>query len=400
MSARPVLEGVRVVDVSWVGTGPFAAMQMGFMGAEVIKVESSTRPDSSRGGFFRPCPDVESSPNFNTMNLGKYGVRLNLKKPEGVEVLMQMISVSDIFLENFQPGAAERLGLSYQELRKRRPDIIMLSCSTMGRGGPESEYPGFANVFASLSGLGYLTGYPDASPSTLYDSVDMRVGATLCFAAMAALFHRRHTGRGQHVDIAATEAIAALIGHKFLDYTMNGRVPVRQGNRHSFLAPHNVYPCKGLDRWVSIAVGGEEEWLALRQATGHLERAVDPRFLDMYMRWQHQEALDELLGQWTSQHVPLEVMELLQGAGVAAMPSFNSEDLAKDPHLASRGAFVETRHPKIGAMKEVGPSWRFSESPSVIRPAPHLYGEHNDHVLGGVLGLSGRQRLADLGVFE
>ena len=205
------------------------------------------------------------------------------------------------------------------------------------------------------------------------------------------------------MDVAATEAIAALVGHKWLDYTMNGRNPMRQGNRHAFYAPHNVYPCKGKDKWVSIAVGNEEEWQALCQGSGHQEWAQDARFVDMHARWQHQEALDELIGQWTRLHTPREVMELLQAAGVAATPSWKSDDLAKDPHLRERGAFVETRHSKAGDMLEVGPSWRFSHSPMAVRLwAPHFYGEHNDYFFGEVLGLSvkERERLAEAGVFE
>jgi benzylsuccinate CoA-transferase BbsF subunit len=216
------------------------------------------------------------------------------------------------------------------------------------------------------------------------------VGTTSAFAILAALHHRARTGKGQHIDLSSTEAVAALIGHVFMDYRMNGRVQTRAGNRDHLMAPHNCYRCRGDNNWVTIAVACDEEWHALRQLVGD-SRLEDERFADAASRRQNQEALDQLIGEWTSRRSQEEVTQTLQNAGVAAMPVLDGPALVQDPHLRARGVLQSLDHPAIGERLTVGPPWRFSRTPAQIsRPGP-LLGQHNRYVLGELLGMSGEE---------
>jgi benzylsuccinate CoA-transferase BbsF subunit len=384
--ARPALEGVRILDFTSLLAGPIAPMFLGLLGAEVIKVESRTRLD----GLRRPpyaYEDPNSSPVFNSLNLNKLCVQLNLKEPAARELALRLVSVSDAVVENMRPGVMERLGLGYGRLRQANPGIVMVSGSKGGQAGPESAYPGYAPVFNSLSGLGHLTGYPDAPPSELRDSIDARVGATSAFAVLTGLFHRRRTGEGGHIDLSANEALTMFSGEALMDYAMNGRVQHRRGNREPGMAPHGCYRCQGDDAWLTIAVENETEWQALCRAAGREDWASNPRFADQLLRGKNQDALDELVQEWTAKHTPEEAARILQAAGVAAAPSMSSRDLSQDPHLKARGVWQEIEHPVLGAQTVQGPPWKLSETPPTIRSAAPVIGQHNHHVLVELLGV-------------
>jgi benzylsuccinate CoA-transferase BbsF subunit len=241
-----------------------------------------------------------------------------------------------------------------------------------------------------LGGHSHISGCPKGPPSPLSGAVDLRVGTTSTFAILAALYYRERTGKGQHIDLSSAEAVAALIGHTFMDYSMNGRVPTRAGNHDQIMAPHNCYPCLGEDNWVTIAVAGEQEWEALRRVVAD-SRLEDERFADAYSRWQNQEALDQFIGEWTSGHSPEEVTQTLQKVGVAAMPILDGPALVRDAQFRERGILERLQHPAIGERLTVGPPWKFSRTPAAVRrPAP-LLGEHNQYVLGELLGMSSEE---------
>ena len=381
----PALAGVRVLDFTSILAGPFPTLLLGFLGAQVIKVESRAQVDGARRPPYA-YDDPESSPVFNTLNLNKLGVQLNLKQPRAIQLALRLASVSDAVVENMRPGVMKRLGLGYQEFRAANPDIIMVSISAAGAAGPESQYPGYAPVFNALSGMGHLTGYPDAPPTELRDSIDSRVGATTAFALLSALFHRRRTGQGQFIDLSSKEAITAFGVEALMEYMMNGRVAHRQGNREPGLAPHGCYRCRGEDSWVTIAVGDDSQWRALCQATGRLKWLDDPRFADQYQRSRHQNALGQLLEEWTQGHTTEEVVELLQAAGVAAAASASSQDLATDPHLRAAGAWRTVEHPVMGSQTVLAPPWKFSATPATIHSAAPLIGQHNHQVFVELLG--------------
>jgi benzylsuccinate CoA-transferase BbsF subunit len=385
------LEGIRVIEISVGQVGPMACELLAFFGAEVIRIESLRKVDvtrTQRDPITQAPKGLDQVPQFNNINLNKLGIRLNMGMPEGVGLAKRLIETSDVLVENFSAGAIDRLGLGYGVVREIKPDIIMASASGSGSSGPEAGMMGFAPIFVYLSGLAEMGGYPDGPPFEGRTSADAINSYTLFFAIMAALWHRQRTGQGQYIDYSSREGLACIIGDSIMDYTMNGRAQSRNGNLDDIMAPHNCYRCRGDDRWVSIAVSSQEEWLALCRAVGHPEWAEEGKFSDAPSRWQNQEELDRLLEAWTLGHTSYEVMDILQKVGVAAVPSFTAEDLYTDPHLAERGLFEVVEHPALGATPVLGCPWSLSASPARIRrPAP-LFGEHNDYVFGELLGLS------------
>jgi len=387
---RFALEGIRVADFSWVWAGPYATMLLAYMGAEVIKIESAKRIDTSRMGSMttgQAFSGWESSSVFNNLNLNKLGVALDLSHPKGVELAKEIVHISDVVAQNMRPGVMDRLGLGYEALVQIKPDIIMLSSSAYGATGPYREYSGYAPHFAAVSGLSYMTGYPDGEPGSLTGSTDIRSATTSAFAILAALNFRQRTGQGQHIDLSSPETLSVLIGDTFMDYTMNQRLPLRSGNRDAFMAPHNCYRCKGEDKWVSIAVATDEEWRALCQAMGNPEWTGDELFSDSYSRWQNQEHLDRLIEEWTINYSHYEVMERLQASGIAAMPSLSAEELFSDPHLKEREFATEVNHSVLGKQVVLNPPWKLSETPARIERAGPLLGEHNEYVFGELLGM-------------
>jgi len=347
------LAGVRVLEFTNLLAGPFPTLLLGFLCAEIIKVESRAKLDAARRPPYA-YDDPDGSPVFNSVNLNKLSVQLNLKEPPAVELACSLVALSDVVVENMRPGVMERLGLGYQRLKQINPGIVMASISSGGSVGPESGYPGYAPAFNALSGLGHLTGYPDGPPGELHDSIDARVGATAAFAILAALVHRLRTGRGQFVDLSSREAITMFGAEALMDYTMNGRVQLCRGNREVGLAPHGCYRCKGEDAWVTIAVESEEEWRALCQATGHPDWATTARFADSLLRCENQDILDRRISGWTAQHTPDDAAQILQKAGVPAAPSMNSRALAEDHHLKGRGVWQEIHSPVMGTQHVTG----------------------------------------------
>ncbi len=394
------LDGVRVADFCWLWAGAYATDLLAFLGAEVIKIESMARVDPSRqmtltiGQAFE---GVNSSPVFNSINLNKLSVTLNLKKPEAIGLVKRIVEVSDVVTENMRPGVMDKLGLSYEELKKVRSDIIMLSSSAFGSEGPLKRYGGYAPSFAAYSGLTHLTGYSDGPPNPMTGSTDLMSAATSAFAIMAALVHKQETGRGQFIDLSSVESLAVFTGDAVMEYVMNGRVQGRNGNRDRIMAPHNCYRCRGEDKWVSIAVSTDEEWRALCGVAGNPDWAADERFSDAYSRWKNQEELDRLVTEWSIKHTHYEITEKLQAVGVAAMPSLSNEEIFSDPHFKARGLATEVNHSAMGKQVVLGPPWKLSETPAKVTGPSPLIGEHNEYVFGELLGMSSKEiaRLVD-----
>ena len=388
---KDALKGIRIADFSWVWAGPLTTMLLAFMGAEVIKIESRKRLDQMRQGSITTgdsFSDFNASPIFNNANLNKKSVTLDLSRPEGTELARRIVALSDLTIENMRPGVMDKLGLGYKDLVKVKPDIIMLSASGFGSSGPYREYAGYAPIFAAFGGLAYLTGYEDGEPNTMSGVMDLRVGTVSAFALLAALIHRQKTGEGQYIDLSSSECISALVGPQLMEYTMNKRSPFRSGNQDSIMAPHNCYRCKGIDKWISIAVATDEEWNALCRAMGNPAWTRDEAFADIYSRWKNRTKLDEFIGKWTINYTHYEVMELLQRSGVAAMPSFSAEEILSDPHVKARGLINEVQHPVLGRKVVINPSWKHSETPARIHKASPLLGEHNEEVFGDLLGMT------------
>jgi benzylsuccinate CoA-transferase BbsF subunit len=388
------LRGVRVLDFTWVWAGPYATMLLAMLGAEVIKIESRERMDIMRRTIvwplYEPVP-LEIPPDqgmsFGAINMNKLGVTINLERAEAVDIVKRLVAKSDVVFDNMRPGAMDRMGLGYDELSRVNPRLIMLSSSARGATGPESQYAGYATVHHAVGGASHITGYPDGPPSTTFGDVDLVNATAAAFAVIAALHHRAATGEGQFIDYSQCEGVSSLIGEVLLDYEMNGRSPGRQGNADELMAPHNVYPCWGVDRWIAIAVETDEEFAALARVIGGPELAGDPRFVDAASRKRNETELDAIVSGWTRVRDRDLIANTLTRAGVAAAPSRDALDLFHDPHLQARGAFVEVDQPGVGPRRFAGPPWIMSGGGVEPRHAPTL-GEHNPYVLREILGMT------------
>jgi benzylsuccinate CoA-transferase BbsF subunit len=382
------LAGVRVLDFTWVGAGSLTTKLLADHGADVLKVESSVHIDSLRlnppfaGGVRGP----NRSGYFAERNTNKRSVCLNLREQGGRDLARRLAAHCDIVANNFRPGVMERFGLGYSDIRAIKPDVVYLAMSMQGSAGPEREYLGYGLTIGALVGLQHLTGLPERYPvgtGTNYpDHVPNPCHAA--FAVLAALRHRRRTGEGQYIDIAQTEPTIATFGTAVLDYTINGVVAEREGNRHPSYAPHGLYPCAGEDNWVAIAVRTDAEWQRLG---GVLGLAAD-QYPTASDRLADVAALDDLVASRTCHEDAAALAERLQAAGVAAGPVQDSADLLDtDPQLAHRGHWVYLDHPEMGRTRYGMPPFRLPATPGELRTAAPVLGAHTREVLTEVLGM-------------
>lgn len=386
---RP-LEGIRIADFTVHNAGPFCTHLLSQLGAEVIKIESAMRPDA----FRKPHPVYGrmGPATFDQVASTKLSVRINLKKAEGIALAKRIVGVSDIAAESFRPGVMDRLGLGYQALKIVKDDIVMLSVSSSGQSGPDSHFAGYAPLFGAWGGLGELTGYEDGPPVEIRHVMDHTVGMNAAVAVMAALHRRRATGKGGHVDVAAREVAASLVGD-MLALAAAGGSPGRIGNAHPRMAPHGVYPAKGEDRWVSLAVASDAQWRTMAEVMGRPKLAQDSRFALEASRHANREALDEIISSWTVTREANEMAELLQYAGISAHASWTTPEIAADAHLRERGAIVEVAEPDGKLRAAVGVPMRMSKGQDIgiHRGTPKL-GEHEDYVYGEILGMGRAER--------
>ena len=384
-------EGLNVLDFCWVAVGPMTTRYFSDFGATVVRVESRHRPDVIRSGlpFAGGRPGVNRSGYWVNYNGGKLSLTLNMAHPAAREVAFEMAtSWADVVAENFTPGAMERWGLGYEDISQVNPGVVMFSASMMGRGGPFEAQPGFGPVLTAISGHTHYTGWPDRAPVSPYGAyTDFVIPHVAVAAIMAALETRRETGMGQHLDMSQLEASLQFLAPAILDYTTNGRVGTRDGNRDPAMAPHGVYPCRGEDRWCAIACANDEQWASLAGIMGHPELARAPRFAGLAARKANEDALDEAVGAWTSGLEAEEVMARCQEGGVAAGVVQSCADLFADPQLRDRGHFATLAHPEIGAYAMDGNCFTLSETRPDYRRAP-LLGEHTEYALRQLLGMS------------
>jgi benzylsuccinate CoA-transferase BbsF subunit len=393
--ARLPLEGVRIIDATTILAAPYGLALLGDAGADVIKVEAHTRASRSGGALYRNEATDESwneAGFFNLPNRSKRGITLDLKQPEGYEALMRLIDVSDVFVENNRPGAAQRLGIDYETLKKRKPDIIMLSNSGFGQDGPWKFYGGIGRMLELTTGLSIQTGYQDGPPHRVGESyVDPPTSYAIVLLIMMALVHRKRTGEGQYIDLSMYQVGVSLVGDTVLNYLANGDEPVRRGNRDPYLAPQGVYPCQGDDRWVALTVRTDAEWARLCRVIGQPEARDDPRFADALSRLQHQAEIDDRITRWTLGRTNTAAMEALQAEGIPAGQVNDGRDMHFDPQLRYRDFWEPITHasnPRLGTRVYPGRPYRLSETPLRIQRAAPKLGEHNREVLGGLLGYS------------
>jgi len=388
------LQGIRVLDFTWLLAGPYATRILADFGAEVIKVQSrkiATGTESNATGY------------FNTWNRNKLGITIDMTHPESKELVINLVKICDVVIENFSPRVMANWGLSYETLKEIKPDIIMVSLSGMGHTGPWKDFVALGPTVQALSGLTYLTSCNQGPPVGMgYSYADPLAGLFAALATLVALEYRATTGRGQYVDISEYEAMCSLLGPAILDYSVNHNLPVPQGNASEYMlaSPHGCYQCIGDDRWCVITVRTEEEWHALCRAMGDPARAKQEKFSSLQKRLRHKEELEEFLGQWTSNHTPEEIVSVLQEAGVPCGLVKNAADLANDPQLENRGFFVQLHHPVLGITHSDGTPIMLSRTPAQNRRAAPLLGQDNHYVYQVLLGLSDEEfnRYTDRGI--
>ncbi|MCH2672258.1 MAG: CoA transferase [Dehalococcoidia bacterium] len=389
------LAGVRIIEMGQLIAIPFSMKMLADMGAQVIRLESTGRLESYRSdSVYKNDISGEfwnKGANFYEQNRNKLGVTLDLSRPEGLGILKELIRVSDVFSENFTPRVIKNFGLEYEDIRKIKPDIIMVSSTGYGFYGPWANYGATGPATEGAAGLAYQTGYTDRDAPVMSEIpyTDYTSGEHTVFAVMAALMHRLSTGQGQFVDISQTQATSATIPEILMDYSANGRTGNRMGNQDTVMSPHGCYPCQGDDRWITIAVSNNQEWQTLCNVLRQGDWASNSRFEDDLSRWQNRDELDGLIGTVTHSWDAHELMTALQSAGVAAGVVMDSQDLLFDPHLVERNFYeVVSHHDSTGIppLPYAGRPWKLSRTPAVKgMPAP-LMGQHNSLILENMLG--------------
>ncbi|MCH7745506.1 MAG: CoA transferase, partial [Chloroflexi bacterium] len=348
------LSGIRVADFGWMIAGPLATRPLANFGAEVIRIESSARIDEIRA--LGPRPEGNTSPNvagvFNDCNTSKLSMTVDLNTPEGLEIAKRVISISDVVTNSFRGDRMGRWGLAYDDLKKLKPDIIMLSMPMMGTTGVHRHYGGNGINIIAGAGISGITGFAERPPvgtGSLYPDFSGNPSHST-LAVLAALRHRNRTGVGQFIDLAQYESTISLLGTSVLQYTANGSLPPRPGNSSDYAAPHGVYRCAGDDRWCAIAVFTEDEWHGLRRVMGEPTWAEENRFQTMAGRKEHEDEMNHLVEEWTKGLPAQEVMARLQEQGVSAGVVQNTKDLIEnDPSYRERHIRF-LNHAEIGMM--------------------------------------------------
>lgn len=394
------LAGLKILDFMWVMAGPAGTRTLTDLGAQVIRVESPTRIDTARtlAPFANNEFTADASGVFSNCNAGKLGIALDLSNPASHAVVHDLLQWADVVTESFSPKAMRAFGLAYDDLVKLKPDLIMLSSCLMGQTGPQSKLMGYGTMGAALAGFQASTGWPDRDPAGLFGAYTDYVACRFtAIALLAALEHRRQTGRGQYIDQSQIESTSHFLTPAILEYTVNGRDSGAMGNADPHMAPHGVYRAAGDDEWVAIACRNEADWHELCRAIEQPELINDTRFSNLEGRQENREALEQLISDWTSKRKPIEIEHTLQARNVPAHPVNDSAGFCADAQVEHQGYLVEVEHPSEGTMVLEGPRFNLSRTPASVRgPAPTL-GQHTNDVLQGILGYDA-ERIAELAI--
>ncbi|AYO31405.1 CoA transferase [Biomaibacter acetigenes] len=378
------LEGIKVLDLSRVLAGPFATMVLGDLGAEIIKIEIPDVGDDSRS--FGPFIKDESA-YFMSINRNKKSMTLNLKKPEGVDILKKLVRKADVIVENYRPGTMEKLGIGYNVLKEINPKIIYAACSGFGHTGPYSQRPAYDVIVQGMGGIMSITGQPGGPPTRVGASIgDITAALFTAIGVLAALNVREKTGKGQKVDVAMLDCQVAILENAIARYFVSGKSPEPIGNRHPSITPFSSFKTK--DGFVIIAIGNDNLWAKFCSVVERTELIDDTRFKTNPDRTKNWKELEPILNEIFSEKTTDEWLEVLEKAGIPCGPINDVERVVKDPQIKAREMLVELEHPVAGKMKVPGIPIKFSETPGQIEnPAP-LLGQHTEEILAGMLGFS------------
>ncbi|MBM3464884.1 MAG: CoA transferase [Armatimonadetes bacterium] len=379
MSFAPsALDGVLVTDLSRVMAGPFATQMLGDMGAVVLKIEAPGGGDDSRN-FAPPWWGGESA-YFLSANRNKRSVALDLKSPEGVDIVKRLARKSDVVIENFRPGTAERMGLGYEALSADNPRLVYVTISGFGITGPDSQRPGYDVLAQSMGGIMSLTGVPDGAPAKMgVPQADLITGLYAVIGTLLALVSRERTGKGQHVDTSLLEGQVSLLTFAAMGHFATEKPPRRMGNRHSSIAPYQTYEAS--DGYFTVAVGNDRMWPKFCEIIERAELEKDPRFATNPDRVDHIDALDEVLRPIFMTRRAEEWVQRFDAGGIPAGPLLTVPQVLEHPQVLARDMVVEMEHPTIGAMKAVGNPIKMSATPARYDAAPPLLGQHTEEVL-------------------
>ncbi len=390
---RGPLSDLRLIEMGTLLAGPFCGQLMGDFGAEVIKVEPPDQGDPMR---------VWGQEKAHGMSLwwpviarNKKSVTLNLREKEGQEIVRELISKADFLLENFRPGTMERWNLSYDELKKINPGLIMIRVSGFGQTGPYAKRAGFGAVGESMGGLRYVCGDPSAPPSRMGISIGDSLAATFaCIGALSALHHRERTGEGQVVDSAIYESVLNMMESLVTEYDKTGYIRERQGSILPNVAPSNVYPTKD-DNMILIAANQDTVFKRLTEAMGRPDLAEDERYITHVARGAQQKELDDIISAWTRTINSGELEKMMEEYGIPSGKIYRAPEMLEDAHFKARDAIIKTMHPKFGELRMQNVAPKLSVTPGSVRtPGPEL-GQHNEEIYKGLLGYTD-ERIAEL----
>ncbi len=394
------LNGMRVLDLSYVFAVPYMAGLLSDLGAEVIKIEAPHKLDQTRGRAFGPYLDNDPAQDpwnrsgiFYVVNRGKRSLAMDLSQPEGQEIFRELVAKSDIVLENFTPRVMRKWGLNYDELKKIKPSLIMLSNTGYGSTGPWSSFPSQGTTLEATMGITFYTGYRGGKPWKVGQSYPDFIA---CWAGLnglwAAIAHMRKTGQGQWVDVGMYQLGVALMPEPLLQKQLDGTEPVRMGNEHAEHVPSNLYQTKGTDQWLALSIQTDGQWATLTVLMQQPELASDPRFCTATARQHNRSAVNALVAAWCLTHTPQALFEQLQTHGIAAAPVLNSRDLLRDPHLKHRNFYETVIHPEpIGERPLIGRPYKLRFRDAHIKKPGPRFGEDNDSILREILGKTPEQ---------
>ncbi len=380
------LEGIRILDLSWVLAGPFATMVLSDLGAEVIKVERLKVGDIARGNG----PHVRGlSSYFLSLNRGKKSITLNLASKHGKNIFLKLVEHVDVVVENFTPGTMEKLELGYETLKQRNPKIIYAACSGFGQTGPYATKPAFDVIVQAIGGIMSITGEPGGPPIRPGVSIgDIAAGLFLCIAILACLEERHVSGQGQMIDISMLDCQVAIQENAFVRYLNTGEVPRALGTRHPVFTPFQVFPTR--DGYIAVAMMGgvSDQWPLYCATIGRLDIIDDERFQTGWLRTQNYKALEPILTEAMKAKTTQEWLEELEQVGIPCGPVNTIDQVAADPQVAAREMVVTVHHPKAGSFKVTNTPVKLSRTPSKLKRASPDLGEHTLEVLSELLGMT------------
>ena len=392
MGALP-LEGVRVVDLSWAVAGPITARVLADFGADVVRIESSDRLDVSRcmPPFVDGVPDTEMAALFINCNAGKMSMGIDLSAEAGRNVVRDLAAWADVVVESYAPGVIEKWGLTYSSLGHQNPRLIMLSTSLMGHTGPLANMAGYGNVGSALSGLKDLTGWPGRTPFGPFGPYTDAIAPRFAlFLILAALDHRRETGRGCYIDLSQVECALGFLTPQLADYFQSGRVVTRSGNRDDDMVPHGVFRCadRGDDEaaWIAIAVQNDAQWARLQELMGAPAALAPHDLSSLEGRLMARDAIERWVEEWVRPQVVEELERLLQGEGIPAYEAVSLARATEDAQFEAWGHFVGIPHPIVSETVIEGPRYQLSDTPPGRPAASPLLGEHTEYVAREILG--------------